>query len=76
MPPEVGRILRELREERGWTREKLAGEAGVGFHTVYKAEQQGREPRLEHLVKLADALDVTLDRLAGREPKKRPPRAR
>ena len=63
---EVGRNIRSLREERGWSREKLAGEAGVSFHTVYRSEEQGRTPRLEQLVRIADALEVSLDRLAGR----------
>jgi transcriptional regulator with XRE-family HTH domain len=53
------------REKRGWSREKLAAEAGISFQTVYRLEH-GRLPRVEHLVRIADALAVSLDELIGR----------
>jgi transcriptional regulator with XRE-family HTH domain len=52
--------LRELRHERKWSQEKLAEAADM--HRTYLAgiERALRNPALENLVKLANALDVTL----------------
>jgi transcriptional regulator with XRE-family HTH domain len=55
--------LRELRHEKGWSQERLAEEAGM--HRTYLAgiERALRNPALENLVKLANALDITLSDL-------------
>jgi transcriptional regulator with XRE-family HTH domain len=55
--------LRELRKEKKWSQEKLAEEAEM--HRTYLAgiERALRNPALENLVKLANALDVTLAEL-------------
>jgi transcriptional regulator with XRE-family HTH domain len=52
--------LRELRREKKWSQEKLAEEASM--HRTYLAgiERALRNPSLENLVKLANALDLTL----------------
>jgi transcriptional regulator with XRE-family HTH domain len=54
-----------IRQRRGWSRERLAAEANVSLSTVWRLEH-GRYPRVEHLVALADALDVSVDQLLGR----------
>lgn len=54
-----------LRRIRGWSRERLAAEAGVSLATVWRLEN-GRYPRVEHLVAVADALEVSVDQLLGR----------
>jgi transcriptional regulator with XRE-family HTH domain len=55
--------LRELRREKKWSQEKLAEEADM--HRTYLAgiERALRNPALENLVKLANALEVTLAEL-------------
>jgi len=55
--------LRELRHEKKWSQEKLAEEASM--HRTYLAgiERASRNPSLENLVKLANALGVTLPEL-------------
>ncbi len=55
--------LRELRREKKWSQEKLAEEADM--HRTYLAgiERALRNPALENLVKLANALDITLAEL-------------
>jgi len=55
--------LRELRRERKWSQEKLAEAAAM--HRTYLAgiERGLRNPSLENLVKLANALDITLAEL-------------
>jgi transcriptional regulator with XRE-family HTH domain len=55
--------LRELRHERKWSQEKLAEAADM--HRTYLAgiERALRNPSLENLAKLANALDITLAEL-------------
>ena len=57
--------FRRRRRVRGWSRERLAAEAGVSLATVTRLEN-GRYPRVEHLIALADVLDVSIDQLVGR----------
>ncbi|MBA7483669.1 hypothetical protein ES707_19186 [subsurface metagenome] len=60
--------LKKLREKKGWTREKLAREADVSYHTIIKIERGTiKNPRLDTLVKLAKALGVSLDKLVGHQ---------
>jgi transcriptional regulator with XRE-family HTH domain len=62
---QFGERILALRRERGWSPEKLAAEANVSLPTVRRVER-GLYPRVEHLIALADSLDVTLDYLVGR----------
>ena len=61
-----GERLQELRELRGWSRTELARRAEVS-HTLVTLIEQGKRPNptLGVLRKLAAALGVTLDMLAG-----------
>ena len=64
----LGDRLRELRREKKWSQEKLAEVADM--HRTYLAgiERALRNPSLENLVKLANALGVTMSELfAGLE---------
>jgi transcriptional regulator with XRE-family HTH domain len=58
-------IARRLREQRGWSRERLAAEADLSLATIQRLEA-GRYPRVEHLLRVADALGVGVDQLLGR----------
>ena len=62
--------LRDLRHEKGWSQERLAEEASM--HRTYLAgiERALRNPSLENLVKLANALGVTVSELFGGEAKR------
>jgi len=63
----LSKKLKELRKERNWTQQKLAEKAGLSFNAVTKIEQGAAEhPTLKTLLKLANAFDVTLDKLVGR----------
>jgi len=55
--------LRELRRAKGWSQERLAEEASM--HRTYLAgiERSLRNPSLENLVKLANALGVSIAQL-------------
>ena len=60
--------LKELRKQKGWTQERLARESNISYHTLIKLEQNGiKNPKIETVVKLADALEVSLDKLVGRK---------
>jgi transcriptional regulator with XRE-family HTH domain len=53
-----GRLLARLREERLWTREKLARRAGVNITTISHAEEGKTRLRLSTIEKIAGALEV------------------
>ena len=52
------RELKRLRNERGWSQQRLADESSVNKATINQVEQGKRSPTIETLEKLADALDV------------------
>lgn len=58
----IGTNLRGLRRERQLTQEQLADKAGLKQSEVSKYER-GTKPEVKNLVKLASALEVSLDRL-------------
>ncbi len=61
-----GQRLKRLRESTGLSQHKLADLAGVPIGTLRGAEYDRREPKITTAAKIADALGVTLDVLAGR----------
>src|SRR5215217_623741 len=48
--------LTRLRNERGWSQQRLADESGVNKATINQVERGRRSPNVETLEKLADAL--------------------
>lgn len=58
--------LRQLRERRGISQEKLAEELGVSRQVITKWENGAGTPKIENLKALADCFHVTLDELLGR----------
>ena len=62
------KTLVTLRKQKGWSQEKLAQEASISYNTLIKLERNGiKNPKIETVIKLADALEVSLDELVGRE---------
>lgn len=55
--------LERLRVAKGWSRERLAGEAGLSLATIERIELGRRTPQLTTAVKIANALGVGLDEL-------------
>jgi transcriptional regulator with XRE-family HTH domain len=46
----------------------LAKESGISYNTLIKLERNGiKNPKIETVIKLADALKVSLDELVGRK---------
>jgi transcriptional regulator with XRE-family HTH domain len=65
---DLGQRLRRFREERGWTQAVLAEQAGVSKPYLSELEGgAGRRPSGQILLKLADALGVTIADLLGRQ---------
>lgn len=55
--PEVG---------KNWSQEKLVVESGISYNTIIKIERGGiKNPKIETVVKLTDALVITLDKFIG-----------
>lgn len=61
-----GNRLRRIREERGLSVQDLATRAGVPYNSIYRVEHgMHASVRLDVAKKIAQALGVTLDYLAG-----------
>jgi len=59
--------LAKLRKEKRLTQEGLARKADISYHTVIKLESGGiKNPKIETVIKLANALNVSIDELVGK----------
>lgn len=59
--------LSKLRKEKGLTQEGLARKANISYHTIIKLESGAiPNPKIETVVKLAEALMISVDELIGR----------
>ena len=67
-----GERLKELREEKGITREQLAGTLNLSYWAISKYEQNERRPDQEILNKIADYFDCSADYLLGRTDIRKP----
>jgi len=57
--PEFGPVLRRLRFEKGLSQEALAERAGMASHAhLCRLESGRKQPTVEMLFRLADALEV------------------
>lgn len=63
MSPSVeqfSQVLRQLREERGWSQEQLAAQAGLNRSYLGEVERGRAIPSLITVSKLAGALEIRL----------------
>ena len=58
--------LRMLRKERGWTQAELAKKLKIRQYNISDYEIGRIEPNINTLIKLANAFEVSLDYLVGR----------
>jgi len=64
----LAKRVKEFRNQKGWSQQKLAEITELSFNTITKIEQGvGDSPTLKTLLKLANAFGVTLDELVGRK---------
>lgn len=69
----LGKNLKNIRRKKGWSQQKLAEVAQLSYVTIAKIEQErAKEPTIHSVVKLADALGVSVDELLGRAVPRRP----
>ena len=59
--------IKDLREEKGISQEKLADELGISHGIISFWENGKREPKLSNLILLAQYFGVSIDYLAGLE---------
>ncbi|ARC88787.1 helix-turn-helix domain-containing protein [Rhodovulum sp. MB263] len=62
-PLDLGRRVRELRTEKGWTLEQAARHAGLARSTLSKIENDQMSPTYDALKKLATGLGVSVPQL-------------
>lgn len=60
--------IKKLRKGRNWSQQDLAVHAGLSFNAISKIEQGiAKNPRMETLIKIAEAFKITIDYLVGRK---------
>ena len=59
------KMLKELRQEKGFTQAQLAIKLNVAEPTIRGWENQGLQPSYETLCELAQIFDVSVDYLLG-----------
>ena len=62
----LGKIIRELRHEHGFTQEKLAELAEIDRTYIYRLESGKRLPSLEVVFRIAKAFNITPGQLIDR----------
>lgn len=62
----LGKEIRTRRKQLYLTQERLAELTDISFAFVGHIERGTRKPSLETVIKIADALDCTIDELVGR----------
>lgn len=55
----LGKVIRQIREEKGVTQESLAELAEVDRTYIYRIETGKRTPSIDIIFRIADALKVT-----------------
>ena len=63
----VGKRIRRLRKQLGFTQEELADRCGLDFHSIGAVERGERNVSLKSLKAIADALKVTPETLLQEE---------
>lgn len=63
MTHSIGKRIAEKREEKGWSRYKLAKETGISTSYIRPIEEDKHSPTLDVLIKISTVLDVSIDYL-------------
>jgi transcriptional regulator with XRE-family HTH domain len=80
--PSVGDRIKEIREDRNWTQDRLAEVSGISKGYVSEIENNKPNPSSESVLRIANALGASIDyllrgvespRIANREPVMIPP---
>lgn len=63
----ISKKISELRKEKGWSQSDLAKAVDASRDIIGKYERGEHSPSIEMTTKLAEALEVTVDYLLGKE---------
>lgn len=63
----IGKIIKELRLEKGLSQSLLASKIGVSQKAIDFWERGINEPKASYIIKFADFFDVSADYLLGRQ---------
>lgn len=63
----VGNNIKEARKKAGLTQRKLSAKAGIGLASLQRYESGERSANFELLMKIREALDISLSELVGEE---------
>jgi transcriptional regulator with XRE-family HTH domain len=66
-PTSLGARLRLLRDARGWSQSQLARRAQLNRNVINTAERDRSRPVRDNLVRIAQALEVSVSVLTGEE---------
>ena len=61
----TGRIISDLRDQKGWLQNELANKSGISRVIIGKYEREEAIPSIEVAMKIAQAFEVSLDYLPG-----------
>ncbi len=64
---DLGASITRLRNTLGWTQSQLSYKAEIPAAAISHFETGRRYPNFKNLLRLADAFDISLDKLVGRE---------
>lgn len=62
---QIGNRIRKFRSEKGMTQKEMSELTGIPYSTYSNYENNNREPGIEQLGKIADALDIPIAELMG-----------
>ena len=65
MASKTGKIIADLRKEKGWSQTELATHSGVSREMIGKYERGEAVPSIDAAKKIADAFEVSMDYLVG-----------
>lgn len=63
----TGKIIRDIRTTRNMTQPQLADKSGISLTSIKKYERGIVTPKLDQLIKIADALDTSINRFINLE---------
>ena len=63
----IGEQIKTARLKSNLTQKELCQRSGVAAISIQQYERGAREPRMEQLIKIANALNVSIDELMGSE---------
>ncbi|MEU0458767.1 helix-turn-helix transcriptional regulator [Streptomyces sp. NPDC006129] len=64
---QVGEQIRRVREHRNMTQQDVCGRSGIDVATYSRIEQGHSSPKLDTLIRIADAMRVELEDLVHRD---------